>query len=96
MVLGFWAGTAESDPSLSTAITPQPLAAVRATEAETLINYEVGLKSDEGMELTSAISPMAGVKVGIIATYIDVQVTRVDPGPPLYLLAGFQIPNVPR
>jgi outer membrane receptor protein involved in Fe transport len=26
-VLGFWTGTAESDPSLSTAITPQPLAA---------------------------------------------------------------------
>jgi outer membrane receptor protein involved in Fe transport len=30
IVLGFWTGTAESDPSLSTAIAPQPLAAALA------------------------------------------------------------------
>jgi iron complex outermembrane recepter protein len=39
MVLGFWACTAESDPSLSTAIAPQPLAAALAEFA-----YQTGLQ----------------------------------------------------
>jgi iron complex outermembrane receptor protein len=105
-------------------------------KAETLINYEVGLKSEfldrrafmdlgvfyidwdgvqistgnapfgittnggqgrsEGLELTSAVSPISGMKVGFIAAYIEAGLTRVVSGPPLYLLPGYQIPGVPR
>ena len=105
-------------------------------KAETLINYEVGLKSElldrkalldltvfyidwdnvqiatnnapfgvttngaqgrsEGLELTSAVSPFSGSKFGCIAAYTEAGLTRVVPGPPLFLLAGYQIPNVPK
>ena len=104
--------------------------------AETLVNYEVGLKSEfldrkalfdltvfyidwnniqiatndaplgvttngghgrsEGLELTSAISPLPGVNLGYLAAYTDAGFTRVIPGPPLFLLAGYQMANVPR
>jgi len=109
-------------------------------KAETLINYEVGLKSEfldheavfdltlfyidwsnvqipsgdaplgvttnsghgrsEGMELTSAISPFSGLKLGYIAAYTEAGLTRVDPAAPApypaFLLAGYQTPNVPK
>jgi iron complex outermembrane receptor protein len=109
-------------------------------KAETLINYEVGLKSEfldhkalfdltmfyidwnnvqipsgdaplgittnsghgrsEGMELTSAISPFSGLRLGYIAAYTEAGLTRVDPAAPApfpqFLLAGYQTPNVPK
>jgi iron complex outermembrane recepter protein len=105
-------------------------------KAETLVNYEVGLKSEfldrkalldltvfyidwnnvqiatanaplgvttngghgrsEGLELAGTISPLSGLKLGSLAAYTEAGLTRVVPGPPLFLLAGYQIPNVPK
>jgi outer membrane receptor protein involved in Fe transport len=48
----------------------------------------------EGLELTGAISPLPGLKLGSIAAYTEAGLTRVVPGPPLFLLAGYQLPNV--
>jgi iron complex outermembrane recepter protein len=109
-------------------------------KAETLINYEVGVKSEfldhkalfdltlfyidwgnvqipagdaplgpttnsghgrsEGLELVSAISPFSGLKLGCIAAYTEAGLTRVDPAAPapypLFLLAGYQMANIPK
>ena len=105
-------------------------------KAETLINYEVGLKSEfldrkalfdltvfyidcnniqtptsiaplgvttngpqgrsEGLELTGAISPLSGLNLGYVAAYTEAGYTHVIPGPPLFLLAGYQMGNVPK
>jgi len=109
-------------------------------KAETLINYEVGLKSEfldrkalfdltlfyidwsnvqipsgdaplgittnsghgrsEGLELVSAISPFSGLELGYIAAYTEAGLTRVDPAAPApypqFLLAGYQMANVPK
>jgi|GEM_PF-115289 len=104
--------------------------------AETLINYEVGLKSEfldrkalfdltvfyidwnnvqiatnnaplgvttngghgrsQGLELAGAISPLSGLNLGFTAAYTEAGLTRVVSGPPLFLLAGYQISNVPK
>jgi len=106
------------------------------SRAETLINYEVGIKSEfldhralfdltvfyidwdnvqiptgdapygyttnggqgrsEGLELTSALSPLSGLTLGLIAAYTEAGLTHVAPGPPLYVLSGYQISNVPK
>jgi iron complex outermembrane recepter protein len=107
-----------------------------AAEAETLINYEVGLKSEfldrkaiidltafyvdwnnvqiptgnppfgvttnggrgrsEGLELAGTLSPLVGLNLGSAAAYTQAGLTRVVPGPPLFLLSGYQAPNVPK
>jgi outer membrane receptor protein involved in Fe transport len=104
-------------------------------KAETLISYEVGLKSEfldhkalfdltvfyidgnniqiptgiaplgvttngaqgrsEGLELTGAIL-LSGLNLGYVAAYTEAEYTHIIPGPPLFLLAGYQMANVPK